>query len=825
MLKDIKGLHALGFSIIWLKPKSKAPIENNWTTQKKKSLEDLKSSYKAGYNVGVRLGAPSKVETKEGARYLAAFDCDIKTTDTRAQKEFEAAIDQLELYESPIVKSGRGNGSRHIYFLTTTPQKSFTLKKSKQIVKVKMPSQKPSRKELKELSAEEIEAGIRLRPAWEISVMGTGRQCVLPPSVHPDSGLKYAWSDEPTLKNLMVRDLQSTQSENQKLELENDFQIEEVDLYLSDLPDETVEMIVSGEGVEDRSASIFGVAIEMVRSGFTTNQILSVLTDPENYLGSVGYDHAQTKSRKKAAEWVYKYTIGKAKKEAFFDGAFDDMSEEKRLSEDEATEQALSLEVEEKEKTWEDFLETTGKGKHKKILPSMLNLELIFKNATLNLPAIGMDTFQQMIFWLAPTPWGSEAGKYLTDSCALRFKIWCAQNYKVEFQTKKIEEFFDIEAGRHSYHPVKDYLKTLTWDGVKRLDGWLETYLGARGPKEYLSAVGRKTIVAMVTRIFEPGAKFDNVLILEGLQGIGKSTAARILSEPWFSDSELTLGHSDAVVYLLGNWVIELGELSAMTRYDVNLMKQFISRDTDKVRLPYGRRTIVNPRQCIFIGTTNNQAYLKDITGNRRFWPVSCGAIDTEGLRRDRDQLLAEAIEYYLACEPLYLDQVVAQRQAQEIQEMRTEVDSLTVELTEFFDSEASAGLPDPFTLNDLIALLPSSGLKNDRSTQMRVASCLTVLGYGKVQRQIKGLKGYYWAKELKALQREEDAIIEKLGEVLLSGEVGEEFTIEELFEKAKVKKDKITKGLEMSVGEFLKAQGFTKRQKRGNKKKGIFWS
>lgn len=250
-------------------------------------------------------------------------------------------------------------------------------------------------------------------------------------------------------------------------------------------------------------------------------------------------------------------------------------------------------------------------------------------------------------------PMPQDGPRELTDSDYTAVSAALARTHGLNFSVQMVSAAIEAAAQENAYHPIRDYLDGLEWDGVPRLEHWLHDFLGA-DDNEYTSGIGRMFMIAMVARIFKPGCKMDYTLILEGPQGIRKSSACRVLAGGrYFSDNlpPVRDASKDLSQHLSGKWLIELAELSATSRADCEALKSFLTRTAETYRPAYGRNEIVQPRQCIFIGTTNRTEYLRDATGDRRFWPVKCGTdgqpIDIESLRDHRDQLFAEAYHLF----------------------------------------------------------------------------------------------------------------------------------------------------------------------------------
>jgi putative DNA primase/helicase len=267
---------------------------------------------------------------------------------------------------------------------------------------------------------------------------------------------------------------------------------------------------------------------------------------------------------------------------------------------------------------------------------------------------------------LVPRPWRDQDDREAT--------AWLQDN-GVTVSLAVARDAVQTVAERNRYHPVMDYLEAIRWDGVPRLDTWLYTYIGAKNDI-YTQAVGPCWMISAVARIFQPGCKADAVLVLEGPQGIYKSTTFEVLGGAWYTNDIAALGTKDAQEQILGIWIVEFDELDAVTRAsDISHVKAFVSRGTDRFRFSYGHRVEPHPRQCVFGATSNKDTWQRDETGARRWWPVKCGTIDIDRLRDDRDQLWAEARDRYLADERWWLEERELIEAAKVEQEDRFEQD------------------------------------------------------------------------------------------------------------------------------------------------------
>lgn len=309
---------------------------------------------------------------------------------------------------------------------------------------------------------------------------------------------------------------------------------------------------------------------------------------------------------------------------------------------------------------WISQLAVDGNGNYKK---TVNNVILVLQNDPLLKGRIVTDEFAGRGLVLGAVPWNRCTEKRLwTDTDNSGF-YWYMETYYGITARNNMYDALAIVGEQNKINDVRDYLRGLKWDGIKRLDTLLSVYLGA-DDTPYTRAVMRKSLCAAVARAVVGGVKYDNMPIITGPQGIGKSTFLSVLGKAWFSDSLTSFEGKEAAELIQGTWINEVGELTAFTKQETSAIKQFLSKCYDIYRAAYGRQTEKHPRRCVFFGTSNDSEFLKDSTGNRRFWPIDVGVHPAkksiwDDLPGEVDQVWAEAYAYWVLGEPLYLSKEV----------------------------------------------------------------------------------------------------------------------------------------------------------------------
>lgn len=326
---------------------------------------------------------------------------------------------------------------------------------------------------------------------------------------------------------------------------------------------------------------------------------------------------------------------------------------------------------------WVRLLEVDGKGNY---MPSIDNLVIILDNDPRLKGNIAINEFSSRNMVIGDLPWhrleNSKNGDVWGDGDDASLRHYIEKVYRISHR-RNLEDALLIIRERNKYHPVRNYLDSLSWDGIERVERMFVDYLGTEDSL-YSRTVTRKMLAAACARVFQPGIKFDYMLVLTGGQGLGKSQVLRLLGKSWFSDSVMSIQGKEAVEQLQGVWILEMGELAATRKADVEHVKQYISKCEDYFRKAYGRNPEVYYRQCVLFGTTNNMEFLRDQTGNRRFWPLEVGFDESKKNKWKElspeyiDQVWAEACQFYKNGEELYLSEEL-EKEAILKQELHTE--------------------------------------------------------------------------------------------------------------------------------------------------------
>lgn len=720
-----------GLAVHWLHRRAKNPVGKDWQNAPVHTLETLTAEYRTGYNIGIRPGEHSHTP----AGYMALFDLDIRKPELAAEAWACLLAKWPAAREAPYVISGSRDEtgavaeSRHVYVITPTPLRSMTLGHSEGFSMVFDPKKG---RDVKKWD-------------WSVDLYGAPKQAVLPPSVHPDSGENYVWGREfdwdllelgvgPVVSAELV---ESWGAREDDLSLDDDDDLmalarsapmglseAEIESTLADLPE---------DWIEDHDLWVqAGMALHHEYGGSQIGFEKWCQWARQSEKFDLKDHKTRWKSFKGRGTPVRMATLIKAAGEnrlavahADFDDLLGDveipMSGQNALTvvstdvdddladllgpTDSIAPGASGRPVLQYDPEWRTHFQRNEEGQLKK---GLHNVRLILRNDARLRGIVARNIFNGEIVMVKepakskrnrdrPKPVYQLEGEIwkLTDTingdlwssshdCDIRAMIQAPESqggYGIEITDRDLGAAITIAANENRFHPVREYLESITWDGVSRVDRLFIDYVGSPDD-DYHREAALLWLIGAVTRIYEPGHKFDFVPILEGAQGKRKSTFFMTLARHWFAELEGDFHDKKAMVeQMQGAWIIEMPELQGFSKAEVTTIKGFISRQKDKVRLSYERRAAEFFRQCIFGGTTNEEEYLRDASGGRRFWPVACtiAEIDIARLQANVDQIWAEALLMYRqwrerhpnAQLPLYMKNESSAMQAKAMQESR----------------------------------------------------------------------------------------------------------------------------------------------------------
>lgn len=375
---------------------------------------------------------------------------------------------------------------------------------------------------------------------------------------------------------------------------------------------------------------------------------------------------------------------------------------------------------------WRQALTLSDKGTPK---PTLGNLELFLRH----LPA-----FRGRLFWNEMSAEVELDGGRVEDVEISQMRVTLERTEGVAFPTEAAFQAVALVAREQSYHPIRDYLAGLRWDGEVRIPRVVPEILHAEHVPLHEAYV-RKFLIGAVARALHPGCKLDTVLIFSGPQGAGKSTFFRILAGDWFSDTEMDLGSKDAYLVLGASWIYEWGELATLHKSSQERAKAFLSASEDTFRQPYAHTVSRRARTSVIVGTTNEDAFLRDASGSRRFWVMAVPPdIDTDRLKEWRDQLWAEAKVLFEQGDPWWLDQAEDRERAERAGAFGVE-DPWTETIAEYAQGR------DGFTAAQVLDKLGVEQARQTTKELMRVAEVLKKIGFEKRREMIRGERVVRW--------------------------------------------------------------------------------
>jgi predicted P-loop ATPase len=545
-----------------------------------------------------------------------------------------------------------------------------------------------------------------------VDTRGTGGYIVAAPSIHPDTRQSYYWDGLDEL-------------ENQEILPAPDWLLTKLRTkQRTGSPTVIPTKIPKGQ----QHYHLVSIAGSMRRRGLDYPEIIAVLavTNKERC-----EEPGPIENIEQIARSVCKYPAGKLPHE------YRQAAEPSDQEPQDSPEAAVVL------PDWRSLLKRStrrlpgGKTEPGSPIPHNLNAALPLRYDPIFHGRIAWDELRRQITILRPLPFEQNAPCGWEDKHDIWYASWCQQE-GLNISVSTASQAARMVADTNSFHPVKQYLESLEWDGTPRINYWLHTYCGA-SDNPYTQAIGRKWLISAVARAMEPGCKVDHCLILEGKQGILKSSALGVLGGKWYTDEVEDLSNKDAAQQVARVWIVEMGELSAMSRSEKNAVKAFLTRSIDQFRPAYGRHVLNLPRQCVFCGTTNQDQYLEDDTGNRRFWPVWCSQIEIDALKRDRDQIWAEAIAAYREGENWWIEDTGVKLLAENEAVERMREDPWMESISKWVQDRLSIGTGSISIADALSLCLEKRESEWSRNDQMRVSSIYKLIGLKRKQIREEG--------------------------------------------------------------------------------------
>ena len=373
-------------------------------------------------------------------------------------------------------------------------------------------------------------------------------------------------------------------------------------------------------------------------------------------------------------------------------------------------------------KAWKGKLDASPKGGPKK---NLRNLMLHLQNIAGLGKTIKFNDFTGRVEW---------RGVPLKDEDIVDIRLML-EDAQFEAQVSDVLPAVIRHAHDNIYDPVRDYLDGVIWDKKPRLDTWLVDYMGAPD-HPIISIFGSKFMIGAVARVYQPGCQMDNALVFEGKQGVGKTMAiSALFGRDYMISSIPDFKSKEASIALQGRWVAEIAELAALKKTGITDVKKFMTETVDQYRPPYGKGMIDRARRCVFIGTTNEDKYLQDSSGNRRLWPVPCGKVDIPAITRDRDQLWAEAVARYSADERWWITNAETLRQAELVQADRSMQDPWGEAIDAWLDDPANSCIGFVTVTQILTYAIKQEISRQTRADEMRVADHMVRRGWAHVRK------------------------------------------------------------------------------------------